>query len=125
MGKRVDQIPPERRKQFDLAEVARKGVLEWARAEQIPLEHIEYVVSFVETDFSLWAVFFYRTRKEVAVAQGDGTSNRVLDRFKQALAEVGYGEEWLALVTCDFASKDPHGSAAASRRHSRIESLAW
>ena len=106
MGKHVEYIPPERRKQFDLVEVARKAVLEWARAELIPLEHIEYVVPFVETDFSLWAVFFYSTRNQVVVAQGDGTSRRVFDRIKQALEKVGYPEEWLELVTCHFASKE-------------------
>jgi hypothetical protein len=105
MSKRVSDIPPERRRQFDLLEVARTRVIEWSRAEEIPMEHVEFIVPFVTTDFSVRTVFFYRTRGQVNAREGDGSSGRLCERFKDALREAGYPEEWMGLVRCSFASK--------------------
>jgi hypothetical protein len=99
-------IPAERSRQFQLIERARTSLLTWARAESIPLEHVEYVVPFVETDFSLSAWLFYADESNVRTFESDGTSGRVTQRFQQALAEAGYPAHWLPLVECRFASKE-------------------
>jgi hypothetical protein len=99
-------IPAERSRQFELTGRARKRLLKWARAERIPLEHVEFVVPFVETDFSLSTWLFYSDESSVAAFEADGTSARVTQRFQVELAEAGYPTEWLALVECRFASKE-------------------
>lgn len=99
-------IPSERSKQFRLISASRKRVLRWARSEAVPLEHIEYVVPFVATDFGLSAWLLYTTQLHVQSFQHDGTSRRVEDHLRQALAEVGYPAAWLSLVECRFASKE-------------------
>jgi hypothetical protein len=99
-------IPAERSRQFELIEAARKRLLKWTRAEGIPLQHVEFVVPFVETDFSLSAWLFYADESNVAVCEGDGTSVRVTQRFQVELAEAGYPADWLSLVECRFASKE-------------------
>lgn len=99
-------IPSERSKQFRLIKAGRKRVLRWARSESVPIEHVEYVVPFVETDFGLSAWLFYTTQLQVQSLQNDGTSRRVEAGLRQALAEVGYPAEWLSLIECQFASKE-------------------
>ena len=81
-------------------------LLKWARAEDIPLEHVEFVVPFVEADFSLSAWIFYSDESSVAAFERDGTSGRVTQRFQVELAEAGYPADWLLLVVCRFASKE-------------------
>jgi hypothetical protein len=99
-------IPAERSRQFELIGGARKRLLKWARAEGIPLQHVEFVVPFVETDFSLSVWLFYSDQSSVAAFEGDGTSARVTQRFQVELAEAGYPTNWLSLVECRFASKE-------------------
>jgi hypothetical protein len=99
-------IPPERSRQFKLIGAARKRLLKWARAESIPLQHVEFVVPFVETDFSLSAWLFYADESSVAAFDGDGTSVRMTQQFQVELAETGYPTDWLSLVKCRFASKE-------------------
>jgi hypothetical protein len=89
-----------------LCEAASKRLLKWARAEGIPLQHVEFVVPFVETNFSLSAWLFYADEFSVAAFEGDGTSARVTQRFQVELAEAGYPTDWLSLVQCRFASKE-------------------
>jgi hypothetical protein len=99
-------IPAERSRQFELIGRARKRLLRWARAEDIPLEHVEFVVPFVETDFRLSAWLFYSYESSVAAFEGDGTSGRVTQRLQVELAEAGYPTDWLSLVECRFASRE-------------------
>jgi hypothetical protein len=99
-------IPRERSKQFELIEAGRKRILQWARSEAVPLEHVEYVVPFVETDFGLSAWLFYTTQLHVQSLQNDGTSKRVEERLCQVLAELGYPTAWISQVECRFASKE-------------------
>jgi hypothetical protein len=99
-------IPAERSRQFELIERARKRLMKWAQAENIPLRHVEFVVPFIETDFSLSAWFFYSDELSVASLEGDGTSGRVIQRFKLELANAEYPTHWLSVVECRFASKE-------------------
>jgi hypothetical protein len=45
-------IPPERARQFEMIGTASNKTLQWAAHQLLPLERIEPVVPFVETDFS-------------------------------------------------------------------------
>jgi hypothetical protein len=47
-----------RAQQFSIIDAARKRLLEWAEARRIPLVRVEFVVPFVENDFSLGAWLF-------------------------------------------------------------------
>jgi hypothetical protein len=99
-------IPADRSRQFQLIEEARKLTLKWTSQENVRLEHIEFVVPFVATDFSLYAWIFYSTRADIRTYADDGTSERVKSRFKAILAELAYPPEWNARVEFSFASKD-------------------
>lgn len=103
---KLDAIPPERSRQFDLIEMASARTLEWASKASIPLKHIEPVVPFVETDFSLDAWLFFDTEANVEVFSSDGSADKVAAQFRTSLAESGYPAEWLSLVVCHFASKE-------------------
>jgi hypothetical protein len=101
----VRGIPAQRRAQFRLIEAGRKRLLKATRADGIRLEHVEFVVPFVETDFSLSAWLFYRTQEDVKTYASDGTSEGLKVRLGAELSAVGYPPEWLPLVSFRFASK--------------------
>ena len=104
--KRHYDIPPERKRQFDLIAVATKRTLKWARGQGIALEHIEPVVPFVETDFSLSAWLFFDTEHHVKQYSTDRTADRTVTQFRADLAEAGYPAEWLPLIKCYFGSRE-------------------
>jgi len=106
MKQRSDDIPPERERQFDLIAEASKQTLQWARREAIALEHIEPVVPFVETDFSLDAWLFFDTENRAAQYRSDGTADEVVAHFRSDLSAVGYPLEWLSLVDSHCGSKE-------------------
>jgi len=99
-------VPSDRSRQFQLIEGARKLLLNWARQENMRLEHVEFVVPFVATDFSLYVWLFYATRADIKRCADNGTSERMKAKFKTILAELGYPSEWNALVEFSFASKE-------------------
>ncbi len=100
------RIPRKRSLQFQHIGKARKAMLKWSRTEHIRLEHIEFVVPFVDNDFSLYAWVFYSMRSDIQTYVDDGTSERVKAKFKAILAELGYPSEWHALVEFSFACKE-------------------
>ncbi len=102
----MGDIPAERLRQFDLISKATTITLRWAVDNSIPLLRIEPVVPFVETDFSMYAWFFFDTEASVDLFRSDGTGDRVVARFCSDLSACGYPAEWLSLVVCDFASKE-------------------
>ena len=106
MKRRHDDIPPERSRQFDVIESASAKTLRWAAHQAVPLERIEPVVPFVETDFSLDAWLFFDTEAHVEQFRVDGTGDKVVAQFRSDLADSGYPPEWLALVVCHFGSKE-------------------
>ena len=109
-------IREERSRQFRIIKRARKRMLKWARARGISLRHIEYVVPFVDTDFSLSAWLFYATRRDVKAYALEGISEEVKEQLRTVLREVGYPTDWLALVRFRFASKEEVDEGGGSYR---------
>ena len=106
MTRDSESMPPERATQFRVIHVARVSLLERARSEGVHLEHVEYVVPFVETDFTLSAWLFYSSEEEVTSYLLDGTSDRMREQLKSILVSAGYPMAWLPGVECYFASKE-------------------
>lgn len=99
-------IPPERKRQFDLIEVASNATLLWARASGKALEHIYPVVPFIDTDFSLDAWLFVDTENSIRAYRADGTTDVLMSEFCAELAKAGYPPDWLQQVSFHFASKE-------------------
>jgi len=102
----IDGMPLERSLQFAAIEKASAKTLDWAAGQSIPLQHIEPVVPFVESDFALHAWLFFENESQVARFQADGTCETVIARFRSDLAGAGYRSEWLPQVVCHFGSKE-------------------
>ena len=66
-----------RQEQFQLIEAAKTEILKWAKAENIALFRVEYVVPFVEDDFSLSTWFFYDMGEMVKQYEKDVLLKRV------------------------------------------------
>ena len=90
--------------QFAWIDSAKKDLLRWAEEQGIPLHQIEFVVPFVDTDFSLTAWFFFETDEQLRRSGAMGWPERLSARFTRVLAEV---------------RKDP----AASRRRLYLDAL--
>jgi hypothetical protein len=106
MAKRHSKVPPERERQFDLIEAASQAMINWAHANGTSLEHIYPVVPFVETDFSLDAWLFVDTEARIHQYRSDGTAQIMESHLRQALADVGYPDQWLRQVAFHFGSKE-------------------
>jgi hypothetical protein len=106
MARHKVEIPAERERQFDLIAAASAATLDWARAHAQPLLHIEPVVPFVETDFSLDAWLFLDSEDRIKRARADGTADVLAAQFCAELAKAGYPREWLSKVSCHFGSKE-------------------
>ena len=102
----LEDIPPERARQFDLIELASKRTLEWAATEGLPLLRVEPVVPFVDDDFSLDAWLFVDTEARIIQYRSDGTADKISTRFGSELKQVGYPQDWLERTSCHFASKE-------------------
>lgn len=94
-----------RAEQFGFIDAARKRLLKWVDAQRVPLVHVEFVVPFVEDDFSLAAWLFYDTDASAGIYGADGTTAALQDKFLTMLRELGYAEQWIAKV--DFVA-DSH-----------------
>ena len=106
MNSPLDDMLPERARQFDLIEQASERLLEWAALKTLPLLRIEPVVPFVDDDFSLDAWLFLDTEAHVSQFRSDGTSDTICAQFRSELKQAGYPQGWLELVVCHFASKE-------------------
>jgi hypothetical protein len=87
-----------REQQFAAIEKARDGILSWAHERGVPLARVEYVVPFVEDDFSLSVWLFYDRDVSVASYEADGTTKALKERYLKMLCEIGYAERWLSEV---------------------------
>ena len=101
----MTRIPAARKVQFDAIGRARKETLRWAGAQRIPLHRIEFIVPFVDTDFSLDVWMFYDTDDNLAAVRGDGRCAAVEQAFLAALTTIGYPPDWLENVVF---SSDSH-----------------
>ena len=84
--------------QFTAIEHARQRTLAWAKTEGIPLHTIEFVVPFVEDDFSLAVWLFFDADADLTSVQRDGRYATVEEKFSEALAAEEYPSEWLAHI---------------------------
>lgn len=92
-------MPAERQKQFTHIKAARTDLLAWAAGNTLPLAHVDFVVPFVETDFSLLVWLFYATDLDVRQFEGDDTTQQVQTMYLSILDAGGYPAEWLSQVT--------------------------
>lgn len=86
-----------RRRQFSHIETAKARLLEWARANAVPLTRVEFNVPFVETNHGLVVWLFYDTDSSVERLGGDGTTDAIQQMFRCLLDEDGYPHEGFAL----------------------------
>lgn len=100
------KIPKERKKQFELIELATKSLLNWAQENNRSLVHIYPVLPFVETDFSLEAWLFLDTKNRIDEYSIDGTLEFLKSRFILELEKVDYPKDWLKTVSFHFGSKE-------------------
>ena len=101
-----DSIPAERRRQFELIEVATVATLRSASSMGKPLEAMHPVVPFVETNFRLDMELFFKTEADRRAFEADGSSEALAKEFCRELAKAGYPPDWLKLVICRFSSKE-------------------
>ena len=80
--------------------------MDWAARHAIPLHRVEFIVPFVETDFSLSVTLFHETNADVEASTLAGHSAALQEEFMQALARLKYPSEWQSLVT--FEPVDSH-----------------
>lgn len=102
----TDEIPPERKRQFDLIEAASKALLRWAHAEGILVVYTYPVVPFVETDFSLAMWIFVDTESRISEYKANGVSDSLASQFFAELTSAGYPQLWLSQVSFHFGSKE-------------------
>ncbi|OLE23160.1 MAG: hypothetical protein AUG44_22860 [Actinobacteria bacterium 13_1_20CM_3_71_11] len=88
-----------RKQQFAHIAAAKTALLGWAQSNDIPLVRVEFVVPFVETDFSLSVWLFYDTNANVTRAAADGTTTNVEQEFQSILSAAGYPTDWLSRVS--------------------------
>lgn len=99
-------LSQDRKKQFEILEDVKNEILKWAENEAINLYKIEYVVPFVEEDFSFDVWFFYQTDEESMKYEKDGTSERVKQRFLNLMCSKAYPEQFLSKVIFVFDSDE-------------------
>ena len=95
-----------RKKQLDMISVAQKQIMQWAKRERLSLSNVDYVVPFVEDDFSLTTWFFYETNAQIDVHEKNGDSERLKHEFLRVLSSLGYPSEWLSSVDFAFDSDE-------------------
>jgi hypothetical protein len=95
-----------RKQQFARIEAAKAQLQAWAGANGIPLVHVDFVVPFVETDFTLSVWLFYDTDRNVADLDRDGTTARVQQKFLSILGAGGYPAAWLPDVAFSVDSHE-------------------
>ncbi|MFE9918189.1 hypothetical protein ACFYPG_23810 [Micromonospora sp. NPDC005553] len=87
---------PTRRRQFDHLGTARRELLSWAAANEVPLTRVEFVVPFVPTDSDTAVWLFFDTHANVARCASNGVTARLEQEFRTILTRSGYPAEWLA-----------------------------
>jgi hypothetical protein len=92
--------------QFAHIDAAKAQLLTWAAARDIPLVRVEFVVPFVDTDFSLSVWLFYDTDLNIARCNDDGTTADVRQEFVSILGAAGYPAEWLPDITFQVDSHE-------------------
>jgi hypothetical protein len=89
-------VDPARRRQFDHLGTAKRELLAWAVANDVPLVRVEFVVPFVPTGFDAAVWLFFDTDANVARCADNGVTARLEQEFRTILARSGYPADWLA-----------------------------
>jgi hypothetical protein len=95
-----------RETQFAHIEAAKAELLAWAITTGTPLANVEFVVPFVEDDFSLDVWLFYDTDLNLVRCRDDGTTIKVEQQFKSILSAAGYPAEWITGITFQIDSHE-------------------
>ena len=96
---RLPSMNAARKQQFAHIEAAKSQLQAWTQANDVPLVHVDFVVPFVETDFTLSVWLFYDTDRNVADLDRDGTTARMQQEFLSLLGADGYPAAWLPEIT--------------------------
>ena len=95
-----------REEQFAIIAKAKEAIMKWAESQQIHLFRVEYVVPFVQDDFSLYTWFFFKTDQDVVNYEKDGTSERLSQQFLVTLEGMGYPAPNIKQVSFIFDSDE-------------------
>jgi hypothetical protein len=95
-----------REKQFEHLTAAKEQLVGWAGANAVPLVHVDFVVPFAETDFSVTVWLFYDTNVSLSRLDGDGGTARVQEEFLSILRADGYPDWWLSDVSFSAESHE-------------------
>lgn len=98
-------IPEERERQFDHLEKGKTRLVVWSEREKFPLHRVEFVVPFVDTDFSAHVLFFLETDAQVR-AESSSRLHDAQEVFVRALRDAGYPEQHVALLTFEADSDE-------------------
>lgn len=95
-----------REDQFKFIEAARAQLMESANASSVPLHRVEFVVPFVETDFSLSAWFFLETDAQLNGRDAKRWTTWLKSEFLKILRAQDYPARWLGEVGFAFDSHE-------------------
>jgi len=95
-----------REEQFAMITKAKEEIMNWAGNQKISLFRVEYVVPFVQDDFSLTTWFFFKTDQDVVDNAQDGTSDRLSQRFLEILQNMDYPAPNIKQVSFIFDSDE-------------------
>ena len=95
-----------RKKQFAHLAAAKEQLEAWAVSHAVSLERVDFVVPFVETDFSVSVWLFYETDDDVARCDRAGSSARMQEEFLALLNAQGYPAQWLSEVVFVVDSRE-------------------
>lgn len=84
---------------FDYIEKAERLTFEWAKANNIKLFKIEFVVPFIPEDVSLSVWLFFATDKMVNDYAADGTTELIKEKYLNSLVLLNYPKNYFDEVS--------------------------
>lgn len=93
-----------RTRKLKILDQAQQQTLVWAFDQGCDLQRIEYVLPFVENDFSLDVWFFFPSVERVTTHDRDGFTRKLAEQFLDTLQAQGGPPELIAGVNCRFVS---------------------
>lgn len=93
-----------RTQKLQILDQARQLTLTWAFDQGCDLLRIEFVLPFVETDFSLDVWFFFKTDEVVTILDRNGFTRKLAEQFLDTLQVQGGPPELIAGVNCRFVA---------------------
>jgi hypothetical protein len=102
----MTSIDKKRDDQFRIIKAAEAEIIKWSQNEGIELFRVEFVVPFVDTDFSIVIWFFYKTDVLVSIYERDGTSDQLKSQFLNILRDLKYPDGYIKQVTFEIDSDE-------------------